>query len=184
MKKHAWLLMVPVFLAGVYTSSVDASWLSKRLEKLDKISQSTITTDSNGTMTYPAQTNRWVKIAENKYYTTYADSRNLKAYGTAQNREVDGYFKRVYTPIGSQALGNGSDGRVKPDVITYCIYKREFYVHSFSNVKSAYYYDVHNNLIYEGALEDFPHPYGGNYIPDSETEQLKDTLFRMFGWDY
>lgn len=90
----------------------------------------------------------------------------------------------MYTPIGSQALGNGSDGRVKPDVITYCIYKREFYVHSFSNVKSAYYYDVHNNLIYEGALEDFPHPYGGNYIPDSETEQLKDTLFRMFGWDY
>lgn len=58
MKKHAWLLMVPVFLAGVYTSSVDASWLSKQLEKLDKISQSTITTDSNGTMTYPAQTNR------------------------------------------------------------------------------------------------------------------------------
>lgn len=56
MKKHAWLLMVPVFLAGVYTSSVDASWLSKQLDKLDKISQSTITTDSNGTMTYPAQT--------------------------------------------------------------------------------------------------------------------------------
>ena len=37
MKKHAWLLMVPVFLAGVYTSSVDASWLSKQLDKLDKI---------------------------------------------------------------------------------------------------------------------------------------------------
>lgn len=185
--KKSWLYFIPVFLFSSTMATADASWLSKQLDKLDawSKSQTAVSTTSDGTMSLPPQSERWIKISENKFYATYGDTKSLKASGQAQNREVVGYFKRVYTPIGSQRLGETSNGYVKPDVITHSIYEARYSIYSFSIRSQPLYYDVHNNLIYKGALSDLPALWIGQELtPDSEEEQIKDKLFHAFGWDY
>lgn len=185
--KKSWLFFIPVFLFSSTMATADASWLSKQLDKLDawSKSQTAVSTTSDGTMSLPPQSERWIKISENKFYATYGDTRTLKARGQAQDRQVEGYFKRVYTPIGSQWLGNTSNGYVKPDVITHSIYKASYTIYNFTVTARPLYYDVHNNLIYEGSLTDLPSYFSGQRLtPDSEEEQIKDKLFHAFGWDY
>lgn len=132
---------------------------------------------------------RWILIHKGKYYDTYADRRSLKATGEAQDRAVEGYFKRVYNPYGSQKLGRDNPNRVKPDVITYSIAYLKYGTKNLSNMglsrdyrnQEGLYYDVHNNLIYRGQLD---YPYFETILPNSEDEEIRDTLFRGFGWDY
>lgn len=179
MKKSAALLMAMALAVTMYGTS-DASWLSKTLDKIGNvgtISQSDVNKEPD------SKSDRWVKVEENQYYTTYIDRRSAKATGTAQNRRVTGYFKREFTPIGSQWLGENSGGRVKPDTITYVIYDAQYWVNNCS-FGSCHYYDVNGNLIYEGVLEDMYYQRFGTYVPDSMQEQLKDRLFHAFGWDY
>lgn len=195
MNKKWAAALIPVFMMTTLgTADVDASWWSKTMKKLDKwasqSSSSSSSSSSGGVVAEPtandAKSNRWIEVQKNQYYTTYVDRKSFKAEGTAQNRRVTAYFKRVYTPIGSQVLGNNSDGRVKPDVITHSIAEGRYRVDSYDeafNTPFQYpqYYDVHGNLIYNGVLQDYHY---GKYIPDSPEEQLKDTLFHMAGWDY
>ena len=192
MNKKWAAVLIPVFMMTTLgTADVDASWWSKTMKKLDKwasqSSSSSSSSSSGGVVAEPtandAKSNRWIEVQKNQYYTTYVDRRSFKAEGTAQNRMVRAYFKRVYTPIGSQVLGNNSNGRVKPDVITYSITEGQYFVNSYyESWSTPHYYDVHGNLIYEGQLQDYVH--WARYIPDSPEEQLKDTLFHMAGWDY
>lgn len=184
-------ILLGVFLCSSASVSVEASWLSKALDKLDKItgtgSSSTTTANSDGTMTLPQRGERWVEVASNKYYKTYIDRTKIVAAGQAQNREVYGVFKREFTPLGSQWLGGF--GAVKPNVVTTEYYSMDYGVNrSLNGYAGKYeipssYYDVHGNLIYQtyGSIEGHG---AGNYIPNSENEQIKDTLFNMFGWDY
>lgn len=181
------VLFIPLFMATLY-NPVDASWLSKTLDKLDRalgIPAGTTTT-SDGTMKASQRGERWIEVSSNKYYTTYVDRRSLEASGQAQNRRVKANFMHIFTPLGSQWIGNSSRGNVKPDVITVSITKSE--IKYFVNEKSfpidgVEYYDIHGNLIYDGYLSDFDAGWR-KYVPMSEDEQIKDTLFAMFGWNY
>ena len=58
--------------------------------------------------------------------------------------------------------------------------------HGYIFGSTPQYYDVHNNLIYQGNLidVDFNMSGGSRYIQDSEQEQIKDKLFKAFGWNY
>ncbi|WP_295183287.1 hypothetical protein, partial [Veillonella sp.] len=98
------------------------------------------------------------------------------------------HLMHVFTPLGSQWLGNASRGDVKPDVITMSITKGtvNFNVYGYLMINTAHYYDTHGNLIYDGRLSDFETYTLSRYkyIPMSEEEQIKDKLFAMFGWDY
>lgn len=134
---------------------------------------------------------RWIKLTENQYFTTYADKLTLEASGAAQHRTVRGYFKREFTPEGSAWLAEHSDGKVKPDVITHVIFYQIYNVntHQGDYKKNPKYYDVHDNLIYDGNLYDVQYCKTGNsrgeeYEPESEQERIKDILFKSFGWDY
>lgn len=184
------VLLIPFFFATTY-SSVDASWLSKTLERLDRSlgsSSSTTTSSSDGTMRVSQKGERWIEVSSNKYFKTFVDRRSLEAEGEAQNRRVQAHLMHVFTPLGSQWLGNASRGDVKPDVITMSITKGtvNFNVYGYLMINSAQYYDTHGNLIYDGRLSDFETYTLSRYkyIPMSEEEQIKDKLFAMFGWDY
>ncbi|MCI1749963.1 MAG: hypothetical protein LKI17_01190 [Megasphaera cerevisiae] len=178
------MIMTMTCLLG---GTANASWLSSIWNNAATSNTSTQATTT--TMQAPdANSSRWMAISSNQYFTTYADKRSLQATGTAQNRQVSGFFKEEFTPVGSQWLGEKSNGRVKPDVITHVIYHAYYGVnsHGYNGTTDAQYYDVHNNLIYQGKLIDFSFNMndGSCYIPDSEQEQVKDTLFKAFGWNY
>lgn len=185
------LVLASVFAINAGTATVEASWLSKTLKKLDNAlgvpdSNTQVTKQSDGYLHLPQAGERWILISENKYYKTYLDRTKVYARGEAQDRVVRGVFKREFTPLGSQWLGGF--GEIKPDVVTVEYYSNEYYVNSVSfhnygtySIPTSYY-DVHGNLIYRnGSIE---RKYYGNYIPDSEEEHIKDRLFHMFGWDY
>ena len=185
------LVLASVFAVNAGTATVEASWLSKTLKKLDNAlgvpdSNTQVTKQSDGYLHLPQVGERWILISENKYYKTYLDRTKVYARGEAQDRVVRGVFKREFTPLGSQWLGGF--GEIKPDVVTVEYYSNEYYVNSVSfhnygtySIPTSYY-DVHGNLIYRnGSIE---RKYYGNYIPDSEEEHIKDRLFHMFGWDY
>ena len=185
------LALVSVFAINAGTTTVEASWLSKTLAKIDNFlgvpnSNTQVTQKSDGNLQLPQAGERWILISENKYYKTYLDRTKVYARGEAQDRVVRGVFKREFTPLGSQWLGGF--GEVKPDVVTVEYYSNEYYVNSVSfhnygtySIPTSYY-DVHGNLIYRnGSIE---RKYYGNYVPDSEEEHIKDKLFHMFGWDY
>ena len=185
------LVLASVFAVNAGTATVEASWLSKTLKKLDNAlgvpdSNTQVTQQSNGTLKLPQAGQRWILLSENKYYKTYADRTKIFAIGEAQRRAVKGVFKREFTPLGSQWLGGF--GAVKPDVVTVEYYSREYYVNSvetsswWDHYIPESYYDVHGNLIYKGSSMENKHR--GNYIPESEEEHIKDRLFHMFGWDY
>ncbi|WP_295238028.1 hypothetical protein [Veillonella sp.] len=181
------VLFIPLFMAALY-NPVDASWLSKTLDKLDNSlgTSSTSTSTSNGTMKASQRGERWIEVSSNKYYTTYVDRRSLEARGQAQKREVKVHVMHIFTPLGSQWIGNSSRGNVKPDIITTSISKQPIEYgtkHKFTPGQGIQYYDVHGNLIYDGFLSDFKGGFS-DYVPMSEDEQIKDTLFAMFGWNY
>lgn len=181
------VLFIPLFMATLY-NPVDASWLSKTLDKLDSAldSSSTSTSTSDGTIKASQRGERWIEVSSNKYYTTYVDRRSLEASGQAQKRKVKAHVMHVFTPLGSQWIGNTSGGYVKPDIITTSITKQPTEygtTHKFTSGSAIQYYDVHGNLIYDGFLKDFKGGYS-DYVPMSEDEQIKDTLFAMFGWNY
>lgn len=174
------VLLIPFFFATLY-SSVDASWLSKTLEKLGS-SSSTTTTSSDGTMRASQKGERWIEVSSNKYFKTYVDRRSLQAKGQAQNRAVFAHVMHEFTPLGSQWLGNSSRGAVKPDVITRAISKDvlKYGVDGYYMDNYAQYYDVHGNFIYEGRLSDFQgySGIGQKYVPMSEEEQIKDNSLK------
>lgn len=196
MKKRVAIVMTICMLMSSSVAT-EASWLLDTLKKVNNTLESM--NESLGAATGPQmnsssqseqidpKSSRWVKVYENPYFTTYADKRSLKAGGQAQGRVVYGYFKREFTPLGSQWLGEQSGGYVKPNVITHSIYEGRYTTTEFRRSDSTpHYYDVHGNLIYEGYLADWGSAFGkaGAYIPDSEQERIKDILFHAFGWDY
>lgn len=198
MKKIASLALVGLFTASL-CGSADASWLSKTLDKLDAwastaSSATSTTTNSDGPRTLGYHKERLIEIGSNQYYTTYLDTKHARAGGTAQDRWVAAQIIRVYTPLGSQWLGVTSGGAVRPDVITRSVMENVvFYVNSMQIQGESLYYDVHGNLIYKGRLRDSGYSNGGQYVsaaqspryvPYSEAEAMKDTVFHLFGWDY
>lgn len=145
----------------------------------------TDTSNAEPTAVSATKADRWILIDRQPDFDLYADRNSLKASGTAQHREVSGWFKKEYTPIGSQKLGSYTNA-VKPDTVKYSIFGMVFYpgkIRIYGD--SAKYYDVHGNLLYHGQLE-LPFnsilPY--TITPESYEEKIKDKVFRMFGWDY
>ena len=181
MKKQIIALMIAVAAAASVSTTADASWLSKVLNSLPSSSGSSTSTSSSSTN----RAHRWSKVYETENYTIYIDTSSMKATGEAQNREVSGWFKREYTPEGSSWLGNNSWGKVKPDVITYSMYTA-YYRPGWSQCSATWrYYDVNGHLIYKGELGDVNDEVGfGDYVPDSQNEQIKDILFNAVGWNY
>ena len=183
------LILTSVFAVNAGTATVEASWLSKTLKKLDNAlgvpdSNTQVTKQTDGNLRLPQAGERWILISENKYYKTYLDRTKVYARGEAQDRWITGVFKREFTPLGSQWLGGF--GEVKPDIVTVEYYSISYGVNSVYDNYGMYaiptsYYDVHGNLIYKGIIE---RKHYGNYIPDTEEEHIKDRLFHMFGWDY
>ena len=185
------LILASVFAVNAGTATVEASWLSKTLKKLDNAlgvpdSNTQVAQQSDGYLHLPQSGDRWILVYQNKYYNTYLDRTKTIAGGEAQDRFVHGVFKREFTPLGSQWLGGF--GAVKPDTVTVEYYFRKYDVESvrggalYRGYILETYYDVHGNLLWKGnSIED---KYRGNYIPDSEDEHIKDRLFHMFGWDY
>ena len=185
------LVLASVFAVNAGTATVEASWLSKTLKKLDNAlgvpdSNTQVAQQSDGYLHLPQSGDRWILVYQNKYYNTYLDRTKTIAGGEAQDRFVHGVFKREFTPLGSQWLGGF--GEVKPDTVTVEYYFRKYDVESvrggalYRGYIPETYYDVHGNLLWKGnSIED---KYRGNYIPDSEDEHIKDRLFHMFGWDY
>lgn len=142
------------------------------------------TTNVEPTAVSATKADRWILIDKTSDYDLYAERKSLEASGTAQNREVSGWFKREYTPIGSQKLG-GYTNAVKPDTVKYSIFRMTFYTNRIRYYGSgAKYYDVHGNLLYDGQLEIPSYMIPVYITPESYEEKLKDKMFRMFGWDY
>lgn len=142
----------------------------------------TDTTNVEPTAVSATKADRWILIDKTPDYDLYAERKSLKAEGQAQNRKITGWFKREYTPIGSQKLG-GYTNAVKPDTVKYSIFRMAFSTYNiYYGGYYAKYYDVHGNLLYDGQLEiPFAHV---SITPESYEEKLKDKMFRMFGWDY
>lgn len=185
------LALASVFALNAGTVTVEASWLSKTLDKIDNFlgvpnSNTQVTQHSDGYLHLPQAGERWILVSQNKYYNTYLDRTKVYADGEAQNRVVRGVFKREFTPLGSQWLGGS--GEVKPDIITVEYYSMSYYVNSVYGYSAGQfsiptsYYDVHGNLIYKNSS--IESKYYGNYVPDSEDEHIKDRLFHLFGWEY
>lgn len=187
------LALASVFAINAGTATVEASWLSKTLKKLDNAlgipdSDTQVTKQSDGYLHLPQVGERWIPVAENQYYKTYLDRRTAIAGGEAQNRFVAGNFKREFTPIGSHWLGEVNND-IKPDVITvgysYMIYSVDEY--SVRNDPTPAYYDVHGNLIYKSRairMLELDRTFSVTYTPESEQERIKDRVFHLFGWDY
>ncbi|WP_295787738.1 hypothetical protein [uncultured Veillonella sp.] len=177
------VFLIPAFLLVSY-NSVDASWLSKTLDKLGTSSTSSRSYDAGSSVSKKGE--RWIEVYSNQNYTTYVDRRSITSSGVAQDRIVKAHIMRKYTPVGSQWLGINSR-EVKPDTITYSVSTEAA---SFkSNVlmyQYFHYYDVHGNLIYRGSLKDIQGKTNAFFPiePMSEEEQIKDALFSMVGWDY
>ena len=100
------LALASVFAFNAGTATVEASWLSKTLDKIDNFlgvpnSNTQVTQKSDGNLQLPQVGERWIPVAENQHYKTYLDRRTAIAGGEAQNRFVAGNFKREFTPIGS-----------------------------------------------------------------------------------
>lgn len=191
-------VLASIFAMNAGAATVEASWLSKTLDKIDKAlgipnSKTEVTQQSDGKLRLPQAGDRWILLSENKYYRTYADRTKIFAVGEAQNRIVYGVFKREFTPIGSHWLG--SEGDVSPDVVTveylplaYGVNKTLNYSRREFSIDPSYY-DVHGNLVWKGhaghfTISNIEGVYIGNYVPNSEDEHIKDKLFHMFGWDY
>ena len=184
MKKQIAAMLIAITAATTVCTTTDASWLGNILKNLPSSGSST--TASSSSSSSPSRTARWSKVYSTDNYTIYIDTSSMKTTGQAQNREIDAWFKREFSPIGSQWLGDNSNGRVKPDVITHSVYKAWYGVNS-SNFYggTTYYYDANNHLIYKGSLGDMWDEVGfGNYVPDSPNEQIKDILFNAVGWNY
>ena len=125
-------VLASIFAFNAGSATVEASWLSKTLDKIDKAlgvpnSKTEVTQQSDGYLHLPQVGERWILISENKYYKTYLDRRTALAVGEAQERKVAGIFKKEFTPLGSQWLGIVNKD-IKPDVITvgyvkmfYCV---------------------------------------------------------------
>ena len=188
------LILASVFAVNAGTATVEASWLSKTLKKLDNAlgvpdSSTQVTKQSDGYLHLPQVGERWIPISENKYYKTYLDRRTALAGGEAQGRKVGGIFKKEFTPLGSQWLGIVNKD-IKPDVITVGYVKMFYGVNEYGvlNNPSPEYYDVHGNLIYKDdwirALEIQDKGFTNAYVPESEQERIKDRVFHLFGWDY
>lgn len=188
MKKQIIAMMIAVVAAASLSTTADASWLSKVLNSLPSSSGSSTSTSSSTVK----RGHHWSKVYETENYTIYIDTNSMKATGTAQNRVVEGWFKRVYTPEGSAWLGNNSEGRVKPDVITHSIYYAKYgtYGSQADFTKGGWlYYDANDHLIYNVngwiVLGDTHDEVGfGGYTPESKNEQIKDILFNAVGWNY
>ena len=187
-----------IFAINAGSATVEASWLSKTLDKIDKAlgvpnSNTQVTQQSDGKLQLPQAGERWILVSENKHYKTYVDRTKVRAVGEAQNRIVYGVFKREFTPIGSHWLG--SEGDVNPDVVTveylplaYGVNKTLDYSRREFSIDPSYY-DVHGNLVWKGhaghfTITNIEGLYIGHYVPNSEDEHIKDKLFHMFGWDY
>ena len=187
-------VLASIFAVNAGSATVEASWLSKTLDKIDKSlgvpnSNTQVTQQSDGYLHLPQVGERWIPVSENKYYKTYLDRRTAIAAGEAQERSVAGVFKKEFTPLGSQWLGIINKD-IKPDVITVGYVKMVYRVNEYGvlNTPSPTYYDVHGNLIYKDdwirALEIQEKGFTNSYIPESEQENIKDKVFHMFGWDY
>lgn len=183
MKKQIIAMMIAVAAAASVSTTADASWLSKVLNSLPSSSGSSTSTSSSTVK----RGHHWSKVYETENYTIYIDTNSMKATGEAQNREIRAWFKREYTPEGSEWLGNNSWGRVKPDVITYAMYRAWYGTggSSITGYGNWLYYDANGHLIYEGYLGDVHDEVGfGEYVPESKNEQIKDILFNAVGWNY
>ena len=191
-------VLASIFAINAGSATVEASWLSKTLDKIDKAlgvpnSNTQVTQQSDGKLQLPQAGERWILVSENKHYKTYVDRTKVRAVGEAQNRIVYGVFKREFIPIGSHWLG--SEGDVNPDVVTveylplaYGVNKTLDYSRREFSIDPSYY-DVHGNLVWKGhaghfTITNIEGVYIGNYVPNSEDEHIKDKLFHMFGWDY
>lgn len=121
---------------------------------------------------------------EGKDYITYVDKRSLAGNTYDPGKHVvGGWFKRVYTPVGSHRLGIENAEKFKPNVVTHSIY-RVAYHDSIYRTDFFKCYDVHNNLIYDGIVrDDNIAPSGGHYVPESEHEIIRDKLFHSYGWE-
>ena len=72
------LVLASIFAINVGSATVEASWLSKTLDKIDKAlgipdSKTEVTQQSDGKLRLPQAGDRWILLSENKYYRTYAD---------------------------------------------------------------------------------------------------------------
>lgn len=72
------LILTSVFAVNAGTATVEASWLSKTLKKLDNAlgvpdSNTQVTKQTDGNLRLPQAGERWILISENKYYKTYLD---------------------------------------------------------------------------------------------------------------
>lgn len=182
MKKQIIALCIAFTAMTAVSSTTDASWLGNILKSLPSGSSGSSTTASSSSS--PSRSARWSKVYSTDNYTIYIDTSSMKTSGQAQYREISAWFKREYTPVGSQWLGDNSNGRVKPNVVTHSVYEAYYRV-GYSGCNNWHYYDVNNHLIYSGSLGDVHDEVGfGDYVPDSPNEQIKDILFNAVGWNY
>ncbi len=90
--------LASVFAVNAGTATVEASWLSKTLKKLDNAlgvpdSNTQVTQQTDGYLHLPQSGDRWILVYQNKYYNTYLDRTKTIAGGEAQDRFVHGVFK-------------------------------------------------------------------------------------------
>ncbi len=185
MNKQIAAMLIAITAATTVCTTADASWLGNILKNLPSSGSST--TASSSSSSSPTRAARWSKVYSTDNYTIYIDTSSMKASGQAQSREITAWFKREFSPVGSQWLGDNSNGRVKPDVITHSVYQAVYRVNrSYYWANTCNYYDANNHLIYKSAsLADMHDEVGfGDYVPDSPNEQIKDILFNAVGWNY
>lgn len=131
----------------------------------------------------PVRAERWAEVYSTEKYTIYIDTSTMKInrHQNGQTGQVYGWFKRVYTPEGSQWLGETSKGKVAPGVIAYSRYQAK-YREKASYRYETHYYDAAGHEVCGGGLADV---YGdeasfGNYEPETMNEQIRDVLFTYF----
>lgn len=179
MKKQIAAILLACALAGTVAAPVEASWLGK----IGKILGGSGTSSSSSGQVVRHD---WQPLYKTDYYTVFLDMNTYEKYGKAQDRYVNVWLRRDYTAEGSQWLGDNSNGRVKPDTITTCVYPVRYGVtYSSQDILQPRYYDVNHHLIYKGCLEDMKgDDQVGEYVPGDMNEQIRDMIFAKVGWNY
>lgn len=190
MKKQLAVALMTCALLGATAAPVEAGWWGKFVKGMGQVLQTNNHSSSSPSSSRnQMMTHNWQPLYKTQYYTVYMDMNNCEKVGEAQNRRVRTWLCREYTAEGSQWLGETSNGRVEPDVITRCVYYAYYGVYSstrgISDSETPHYYDANNHLIYMGPLNDMNgDDKTGRYVPGDTNEHIRDLIFAKVGWNY
>lgn len=205
-KRIGFILFSLLLYTTLIAPTIHASWIG---DKIGEFNQSNPTdpglstnrdsyTGANNTYdgagrALSATGDAWIKLSTNPYFETFGERASLRSLNEGASETIYGTFKLVFTPLGSQWLGQRSP-QVKMGAVSYVTFKAMYTNTYHSGIKGyRLYYNKENKIVYTSNDNvnplvdgDYTHTsvYEGEpYPPKGEQERIKEELFRLFSSD-